>query len=207
MIKPPLWVTGGGWYVLYRTVVDTDYPQNMEFIMANTLALNGASNDANTTNNLLNDLMTVGTIVNHSNRTMIADLYGERIVSKTPPTDVILPNGFALPDWSISLRNLVPKYQDILGIDKAIKVALAIIKSFMPYSPFVQGIKGTNGKLANIILTFKSTSEMNRMVLAESLEGTDVSELESILDLSNEKYFSFKERAYIMLDGTKISNE
>lgn len=175
--------------------------------MSNTNNTTAATTVANTTNNLLNDLMTVGTIVNHSNRTMIADLYGERIVSKTPPTDVILPNGFALPDWSISLRNLVPKYQDILGIDKAIKVALAIIKSFMPYAPFVQGIKGTNGKLANIILTFKSTSEMNRMVLAESLEGTDVSELESILDLSSEKYFSFKERAYIMLDGTKISNE
>ena len=84
MVFLPHRVMGGGWYVLYRTVVDTDYPQNMEFIMANTLALSGASNDANTTNNLLNDLLTVGTIVNHSNRTMIADLYGERIVSKTP---------------------------------------------------------------------------------------------------------------------------
>jgi hypothetical protein len=162
---------------------------------------------ATLTNSLLNDLSTVGTIVNHSNRTMIQELYGERIVSKTPPTDITLPNNFALPDWSISLRNLVPKYQDILGIQKAIKVSMAIIQSFLPYAPFVQGIKGSNGKLCNIILTFKSTSEMNRMVLAEALEGSNITELESILDLSSEKYYSFKERAYLMLDGTVISAE
>ena len=175
--------------------------------MSNTLAQNGAANAANTTNSLLNDLLSIGNIVNHSNRAMIQELYGERIVSKTPPTDVLLPNNFALPDWSISLRNLVPKYQDVLGLKKAIKVAMAIIQAFLPYAPFVQGIKGNNGKLVNIVLTFKSTSEMNRMVLAEALENSDISDIESILDLKSEKYYSFKERAYFKLDGTKISNE
>ena len=201
----PRRVTGGGWYVLYRTVVDADYPHNMEFIMANTLALNGASNDANTTNNLINTLLTVGNIVNNTNRTLIQELYGDRIVSKHPSTDVVLPNGYALPDWSLSLRNLVPKYQDLVGLDKAIQISLAILKSFMPYAPYVQGIKGANGKLCNIILTFKSTAEMNRILLAESLEGTDVSDLVEALDLSNEKYFSFSQRAYLMTDGTKVS--
>lgn len=184
--------------------MDAGYPHNMEFIMANTLALNGASNDANTTN-LIHTLLTVGNIVNNTNRALIQELYGDRIVSKHPSTDVILPNGYALPDWSVSLRNLVPKYQDIVGLEKAVQISLAIIKSFMPYAPYVQGVKGDNGKLVNIILTFKSTSEMNKILLAEALEGTDVTELTNALDLSNEKYFSFSKRAYLMLDGTVIS--
>jgi hypothetical protein len=179
----------------------------MEFIMANTLATNGVVNTTNTTNSLINTLLTVGNIVNNTNRALIQDLYGDRIVSKHPATDVILPNGFALPDWSLSLRNLVPKYQDLVGLNKAVEISLAIIKSFMPYAPYVQGIKGENGKLVNIILTFKSTAEMNRIVLAESLEGTDVSDLMNVLDLTNEKYYSFNSRAYLMLDGTKVSAE
>ena len=172
--------------------------------MENTLATNGAANAANTTN-LIHTLLTVGNIVNNTNRSMIQELYGDRIVSKHPSTDVVLPNGYALPDWSLSLRNLVPKYQDLVGLDKAIQISLAILKSFMPYAPYVQGIKGANGKLCNIILTFKSTAEMNRILLAESLEGTDVSDLVEALDLSNEKYFSFSQRAYLMTDGTKVS--
>ena len=175
--------------------------------MASTLALDGASNDANTTNDLLNDLFTVGTIINHGNRDMILELFGDRIVAENPPKDILLPNGFALTSWSMSLLNVGNKFLDRFGMQKAMDIALQVIQSFLPYAPFATAVKDSDGDIINIILTFKSTSDTNLVTMAESLANTDITTIKSMVNLNKVKLYSFKERAYLMLDGTKISAE
>ena len=108
--------------------------------MSNTNNTTAATTVANTTNNLLNDLATIGTIVNHTNRSMIIELFGERIVSENPPKDILLPNGFALTGWSMSIANLVPKLLSktnnitAADVEKATNIAVQIIQSFLPYA-------------------------------------------------------------------------
>ena len=178
--------------------------------MSNTNNTTAATTVANTTNNLLNDLATIGTIVNHTNRTMIIELFGERIVSENPPKDILLPNGFALTGWSMSIANLVPKLLSktnnitAADVEKATNIAVQIIQSFLPYAPFATAVKDSDGDITNIILTFKSTSDTNLATMTESLANTDITHIKSILRLDKAKFYSFNERCYIMLDGTRI---
>ena len=175
--------------------------------MENTLATNGATNVANTTSNLLNDLYNIGTIVNHGNRDLIMELYGDRIVMENPPKDITLPNGFALLSWSMSLLNVGNKLVKRLGVAKAMNTALQILQSFLPYAPFATAIRDSEGDIVNIILTFKSTSETNLLTLSEAVANDDITQLKGMLNLNKVKLYSFEERAYLMLDGTKISAE
>ena len=174
--------------------------------MSSILSQNGATNVANTTN-LLNDLYSVGTIVNHGNRDLIMELYGERIISENPPKDITLPNGFALLSWSMSLLNVGNKLVKRLGVAKAMDTALQILQSFLPYAPFATAIRDGEGDIVNIILTFKSTSETNLLTLSEAVANDDITQLKGMLNLNKVKLYSFEERAYLMLDGTKISAE
>ena len=177
--------------------------------MSNTLAQNGAANAAKTTNSLYNDLVKYGMVINHSNRDLINELFGDRIVCETPPQDVLLPNGFSLMSWSMSNRNIVPKILKPLGSDivKAADMAQAIIQSFIPYAPYIRCDKNDKGEIVNITLSFKSTSDMNRMAMVETLRNSDLTDIKKIMNISNEKYYSFEERAYFKLDGTRIPNE
>ena len=168
---------------------------------------NTTNNTATTTSNLLNDLYSVGTIVNHGNRDMIMGLYGDRIVSENPPKDITLPNGFALLSWSMSLLNVGNKLVKRLGVAKAMDTALQILQSFLPYAPFATAIRDSEGDIVNIILTFKSTSETNLLTLSEAVANDDITQLKGMLNLNKVKLYSFEERAYLMLDGTKISAE
>lgn len=178
--------------------------------MTNTTNNTTVATATNTTNNLLNDLATVGTIVNHANRSMIIELFGERIVSENPPRDILLPNGFALTGWSMSIANLVPKLLPKTGnitatdVEKATNIAVQIIQSFLPYAPFATAVKDTDGDMINIILTFKSTSDTNLATMTESLANTDITYIKSILRLDKAKFYSFSERCYLMLNGTRI---
>ena len=165
------------------------------------------NNTANTTSNLLNDLYNIGTIVNHANRDMIVDLYGDRIVAENPPKDITLPNGFALLSWSMSLLNVGNKLVKRLGVAKAMDTALQILQSFLPYAPFATAIRDSEGDIVNIILTFKTTSETNLLTLSEAVANDDITQLKGMLNLNKVKLYSFEERAYLMLDGTKISAE
>ena len=175
--------------------------------MSSTLSQNGATNVANTTNSLLNDLYNIGTIVNHANRDMIVDLYGDRIVAENPPKDITLPNGFALLSWSMSLLNVGNKLVKRLGVAKAMDTALQILQSFLPYAPFATAIRDSEGDIVNIILTFKTTSETNLLTLSEAVANDDITQLKGMLNLNKVKLYSFEERAYLMLDGSKISAE
>ena len=175
--------------------------------MSSTLSQNGAANAANTTSNLLNDLYNIGTIVNHGNRDLIMELYGDRIVMENPPKDITLPNGFALLSWSMSLLNVGNKLVKRLGVAKAMDTALQILQSFLPYAPFATAIRDSEGDIVNIILTFKSTSETNLLTLSEAVANDDITQLKGMLNLNKVKLYSFEERAYLMLDGSKISAE
>ena len=168
---------------------------------------NTINNTTNTTSNLLNDLYNIGTIVNHGNRDLIMELYGDRIVMENPPKDITLPNGFALLSWSMSLLNVGNKLVKRLGVAKAMDTALQILQSFLPYAPFATAIRDSEGDIVNIILTFKSTSETNLLTLSEAVANDDITQLKGMLNLNKVKLYSFEERAYLMLDGTKISAE
>ena len=204
----PRRVTGGGWV---RFVPNSSgyclSTHRRSFDMSSTLSQNGVAIATNTTNGLLNDLFTVGTIINHGNRDMILELFGDRIVAENPPKDILLPNGFALTSWSMSLLNVGNKFLERFGVEKAMDIALQVIQSFLPYAPFATAVKDKDGDIVNIILTFKSTSETNLVTMAESLANTDITTIKSMVNLNKVKLYSFKERAYLMLDGTKISAE
>ena len=204
----PRRVTGGGW-VRFVPNGSRCRPstQRRSFDMSSTLSQNGVAIATNTTNGLLNDLFTVGTIINHGNRDMILELFGDRIVAENPPKDILLPNGFALTSWSMSLLNVGNKFLERFGVEKAMDIALQVIQSFLPYAPFATAVKDKDGDIVNIILTFKSTSDTNLVTMAESLANTDITTIKSMVNLNKVKLYSFKERAYLMLDGTKISAE
>lgn len=204
----PRRVTGGGW-VRFVPNGSRCRPstQRRSFDMLDTTSQNGVAIATNTTNSLLNDLFTVGTIINHGNRDMILELFGDRIVAENPPKDILLPNGFALTSWSMSLLNVGNKFLERFGVEKAMDIALQVIQSFLPYAPFATAVKDKDGDIVNIILTFKSTSDTNLVTMAESLANTDITTIKSMVNLNKVKLYSFKERAYLMLDGTKISAE
>lgn len=204
----PRRVTGGGW-VRFVPNGSRCRPstQRRSFDMLDTTSQNGVAIATNTTNGLLNDLFTVGTIINHGNRDMILELFGDRIVAENPPKDILLPNGFALTSWSMSLLNVGNKFLERFGVEKAMDIALQVIQSFLPYAPFATAVKDKDGDIVNIILTFKSTSDTNLVTMAESLANTDITTIKSMVNLNKVKLYSFKERAYLMLDGTKISAE
>ena len=204
----PRRVTGGGW-VRFVPNGSRCRPSThrRSFDMSSTLSQNGVAIATNTTNGLLNDLFTVGTIINHGNRDMILELFGDRIVAENPPKDILLPNGFALTSWSMSLLNVGNKFLERFGVEKAMDIALQVIQSFLPYAPFATAVKDKDGDIVNIILTFKSTSDTNLVTMAESLANTDITTIKSMVNLNKVKLYSFKQRAYLMLDGTKISAE
>ena len=204
----PRRVTGGGW-VRFVPNGSRCRPstQRRSFDMLDTTSQNGVAIATNTTNSLLNDLFTVGTIINHGNRDMILELFGDRIVAENPPKDILLPNGFALTSWSMSLLNVGNKFLERFGVEKAMDIALQVIQSFLPYAPFATAVEDKDGDIVNIILTFKSTSDTNLVTMAESLANTDITTIKSMVNLNKVKLYSFKERAYLMLDGTKISAE
>ena len=204
----PRRVTGGGW-VRFVPNGSRCRPstQRRSFDMLDTTSQNGVAIATNTTNDLLTDLFTVGTIINHGNRDMILELFGDRIVAENPPKDILLPNGFALTSWSMSLLNVGNKFLERFGVEKAMDIALQVIQSFLPYAPFATAVKDKDGDIVNIILTFKSTSDTNLVTMAESLANTDITTIKSMVNLNKVKLYSFKERAYLMLDGTKISAE
>ena len=204
----PRRVMGGGW-VRFVPNGSRCRPstQRRSFDMLDTTSQNGVAIATNTTNGLLNDLFTVGTIINHGNRDMILELFGDRIVAENPPKDILLPNGFALTSWSMSLLNVGNKFLERFGVEKAMDIALQVIQSFLPYAPFATAVKDKDGDIVNIILTFKSTSDTNLVTMAESLANTDITTIKSMVNLNKVKLYSFKERAYLMLDGTKISAE
>ena len=204
----PRRVTGGGW-VRFVPNGSRCRPstQRRSFDMLDTTSQNGVAIATNITNSLLNDLFTVGTIINHGNRDMILELFGDRIVAENPPKDILLPNGFALTSWSMSLLNVGNKFLERFGVEKAMDIALQVIQSFLPYAPFATAVKDKDGDIVNIILTFKSTSDTNLVTMVESLANTDITIIKSMVNLNKVKLYSFKERAYLMLDGTKISAE
>ena len=208
MVFLPHRVMGGGW-VRFVPNGSRCRPstQRRSFDMLDTTSQNGVAIATNTTNGLLNDLFTVGTIINHGNRDMILELFGDRIVAENPPKDILLPNGFALTSWSMSLLNVGNKFLERFGVEKAMDIALQVIQSFLPYAPFATAVKDKDGDIVNIILTFKSTSDTNLVTMAESLANTDITTIKSMVNLNKVKLYSFKERAYLMLDGTKISAE
>jgi len=199
-----LWLNDVGRYYLNLT----NYKLTIKGFKMETTTNNTAVATATNTTNVsltIDDLCAVGTIVNHKNRSMIMELFGDRIVSLTPPSDVLLPNGYALPKWSISLLNIASKFEERFGLEKSIDIAFAVLQSFLPYAPFATAVKDKDGDVVNVILTFKSTAEMNLATMAESLSDTDITYFKSKVNLSKIKIYSFKQRAYLMLDGTVIS--
>lgn len=206
----PRRVTGGGW-VRFVPNGSRCRPstQLRSFDMLDATSQNGVAIATNTTNDLLTDLLNVGTIINHRNRDMIVELFGDRIVAENPPKDILLPNGFALLSWSMSLLNvgnkLLKRYND--NVEKATDAALQILQSFLPHAPYASVIRDKEGDIVNVILTFRSTSETNLANMTEALANTDISQLKGMINLNKVKLYSFEQRAYLMLDGTKISAE
>lgn len=206
----PRRVTGGGW-VRFVPNGSRCRPstQRRSFDMLDATSQNGVAIATNITNDLLTDLLNVGTIINHRNRDMIVELFGDRIVAENPPKDILLPNGFALLSWSMSLLNvgnkLLKRYND--NVEKATDAALQILQSFLPYAPYASVIRDKEGDIVNVILTFRSTSETNLANMTEALANTDISQLKGMINLNKVKLYSFEQRAYLMLDGTKISAE